>query len=161
MYGYFTDDNQEPYYGKPLIFYGYKYAAPGATPFPLKESLVLKEKVTNYWLAMNTKTLEPTGSLTSLHFDVEQSEWLANESGSNSEGFTNTLFEKQYSTYINEVFTEKRRLTKVTAYLPYKIFSSLQLNDKIEIGQNTYKINSMTTNLTTGKTEFELLNTDL
>ena len=160
MYGYFTDDNQEPYYGKPLIFYGYKYADARATPFPLKESLVLKEKVTNYWLPMNTKTLEPTGSLTSLHFDVEQSEWLANESGSNSEGFTDTLFEKQYSTYINEVFTEKRRLTKVTAYLPYKIFSNLQLNDRIEIGQNTYKINSMTTNLTTGKTEFELLNSD-
>ena len=161
MYGYFTDDNQEPYYGKPLIFYGYKYQSLNATSFPLKESLVLKEKITNYWLPMNTKTLEPTGSLTSLHFDVEQSEWLANESGSNSESFTDTLFEKQYSTYINEVFTEKRRLTKVTAYLPYKIFSSLQLNDRVSIGQNTYKINSMTTNLTTGKTEFELLNTDL
>jgi len=161
MYGYFTDDNQEPYYGKPLIFYGYKYQSSSSTSFPLKESLALKEKISNYWLPMNTKTLEPTGSLTSLHFDVEQSEWLANESGSNSEGFTDTLFEKQYSTYINEVFTEKRRLTKVTAYLPYKIFSNLQLNDRIEIGQNTYKINSMTTNLTTGKTEFELLNTDL
>lgn len=45
MYGYFTDDNQEPYYGKPLIFYGYKYQSLNATSFPLKESLVLKEKL--------------------------------------------------------------------------------------------------------------------
>tara|TARA_R110002126_G_C10366111_1_gene493007 strand:- start:26 stop:241 length:216 start_codon:yes stop_codon:yes gene_type:complete len=31
----------------------------------------------------------------------------------------------------------------------------------IQLGQNNYKINSLTTNLTTGKTEFELLNYDI
>jgi hypothetical protein len=59
------------------------------------------------------------------------------------------------------VFNEKRRLTKVTAYLPMKVYYNLKLNDLIEIGQDTYKINSLTTDLTSGKTEFELLNTIL
>ena len=40
-----------------------------------------------------------------------------------------------------------------------KVYYNLKLNDKIEIRQQTYKINSMKTDLTTGKTEFELLNT--
>ena len=61
--------------------------------------------------------------------------------------------------YIEDVFNLQRRLTKVTAFLPYKIFSSLQLNNKIQLGQNDYRINSIKTNLTNGKTEFELLNT--
>jgi len=39
-----------------------------------------------------------------------------------------------------------------------KVYYNLQLNDLIQLGQNNYKINSLTTNLTTGKTEFELLN---
>ena len=42
-----------------------------------------------------------------------------------------------------------------------KVYYNLQLNDLIELGQDRYKINSMQTDLTTGKTEFELLNTIL
>ena len=95
-----------------------------------------------------------------IHFDNYINEYRANDND-NATAFTDTLFQTQYSNYINEVFSPTRRLTKVTAYLPYKIFSSLQLYDRIEIGQKYYKINSMTTNLTTGKTEFELLNADL
>jgi hypothetical protein len=52
-------------------------------------------------------------------------------------------------------------LLKVTAYLPMKVYYNLQLNDLIQLGQDSYKINSMKTDLTTGKTEFELLNTIL
>ena len=50
-------------------------------------------------------------------------------------------------------------MIKVTAYLPLKIYYNLRLNDKIQLGQKNYRINSLKTNLTTGKTEFELLNT--
>lgn len=42
--------------------------------------------------------------------------------------------------------------------LPLKIFYNLQLNDKIQFQQNSYKINSITTDLTTGKSSIELLN---
>ena len=40
-----------------------------------------------------------------------------------------------------------------------KILINLKLNDIIELGQSNYLINSLKTNLNTGKTQFELLNT--
>jgi len=156
--GYFVDDNQEPYYGLPLIFYPIRQAS--ATNIVIRDGATGQSVINNYYIPSNSRSLNATTSKTNIHFNNEINEYQANESNDDSLAFTDTLFEKQYKTYIQDVFDSTRRLTKITAYLPYKIFSILQLNDRIEIGQNTYKINSMTTNLTTGKTEFELLNTD-
>ena len=158
QYGYFVDDNQESYIGEPLIFYKYRKAS--GTNIVIRDLAGNRTVINNYYLPMNSKDIDSSISKVNIHFDNYVNEYLAN-SAADSVAFTDTLFETQYSNYINEVFSPTRRLTKVTAYLPYKIFSSLQLYDRIEIGQKYYKINSMTTNLTTGKTEFELLNTDL
>ena len=157
--GYFVDDNQEPYYGLPLIFYPIRQA--GATNIVIRDGATGQSVINNYYIPSNSRSLNPSTSKVNIHFNREVNEYQANESNDDSLAFTDTLFEQKYKTYIQDVFNPTRRLTKVTAYLPYKIFSSLQLYDRIEIGQKYYKINSMTTNLTTGKTEFELLNTDL
>ena len=159
MYGYFVDSNRESYFGLPLLFYGYKRTT--GTPMAIREAIGSVNSITNYWLPMNTLELNSTTSKVNIHFGQELSEYQANQDGGLANDFTDTLFETKYKDYVQDVFNPARRLTKVTAYLPYKIFSSLQLYDRIEIGQKYYKINSMTTNLTTGKTEFELLNTDL
>jgi len=158
QYGYFVDDNQEPYIGDPLIFYRYRIAS--GTNVAIRDLAGNITPINNYYIPMNSKDINSNTSKVNIHFDSYINEYNANDSA-NATAFTDTLFQTQYSNYINEVFSPTRRLTKVTAYLPYKIFSSLQLYDVIEIGQKYYKINSMTTNLTTGKTEFELLNTDL
>jgi len=158
QYGYFVDDNQEPYIGEPLIFYKYRIAS--GTNITIRDLAGNRTVINNYYIPMNSKDIDSSTSKVNIHFNNYINEYNANDSA-NATAFTDTLFETQYSNYINEVFNPARRLTKVTAYLPYKIFSSLQLYDRIEIGQKYYKINSMTTNLTTGKTEFELLNTDL
>ena len=158
QYGYFVDDNQESYIGEPLIFYKYRKAS--GTNITIRDLAGNRTPINNYYLPMNSKDIDSSISKVNIHFDNYVNEYLAN-SAADSVAFTDTLFETQYSNYINEVFNPSRRLTKVTAYLPYKIFSSLKLYDRISIGQKYYKINSMTTNLTTGKTEFELLNTDL
>jgi hypothetical protein len=158
QYGYFVDDNQESYIGEPLIFYKYRIAS--GTNITIRDLAGNRTVINNYYIPMNSKDIDSTTSKVNIHFDRYINEYNANDSA-NATAFTDTLFQTQYSNYINEVFSPTRRLTKVTAYLPYKIFSSLQLYDVIEIGQKYYKINSMTTNLTTGKTEFELLNTDL
>ena len=159
QYGYFVDSNREPYYGNPLLFYGYKRTS--ATPFSIRKNAGLVYSTSNYWLPMNTKTLNSSSSKVSINFHQELSEYKANADGADAALFSDTLLNKYYKTYLTEVFQRNRRLTKVTAYLPYKIFSSLQLYDRIRFRQQNYKINSMTTNLTTGKTEFELLNSDL
>ena len=161
QYGYFVDDNQEPYIGQPLIFYSCPRVTPG-TKIAVRDLGGNKNDISQYFIPSNSLELNPSTSKVNIHFDNYINEYRANDSSNdNSTAFTDTLFQTQYSNYINEVFSPTRRLTKVTAYLPYKIFSSLQLYDRIEIGQKYYKINSMTTDLTTGKTDFELLNCDL
>jgi hypothetical protein len=69
-----------------------------------------------------------------------------------------SLFRKEYIDYVSAVFNTKRRITKVKAFLPLRIVIALKLNDKITMRNETYIINSVTTNLQTGESDFELLN---
>ena len=158
QYGWFVDDNRESYYGLPLLFYPVFFAYGDATPIALR-NITTKFQVTSYFIPSNSRSITELGSKENINFGNELNEFLANEQGEAASTFTDTLFETEYKTYIQDVFNIRRRLTIVTAYLPMKIFLNLKLNDKIQLGQNNYKINSLTTDLTTGKTKFELLNT--
>jgi hypothetical protein len=161
QWGYSVNEDQQPFIGAPLLFYG------------VIQELVLPIRIidpstpntgTNiftYMVPSNSFRLDPATSEYNIHFQNELNEYLANEPGGLANDFTKTLFETEYKTYIQEVFNNRMRLTKVTAYLPMKIYYNLQLNDLIQLGQQTYKINSLKTNLTTGKTDFELLNTTI
>ena len=154
MYGYFVDDNQEPYIGDPLIFYAIKKeVTSGDDIVAIRDGSANLSFVMSYFVPSNSLSLDSTVSKSNINFSNEVNEYTLNTD------FTDTLFNDYYSTYIKDTFNRQRRLTKVTAYLPYKVFANLQLNDIIELGQDNYRINSLKTNLTTGKTEFELLNT--
>ena len=160
QYGYFVDDNQEPYYGEPLLFYPILQNS-NTTTIALKNETTTStgiEELNTYFIPSNSLSLLPSTSRINIHFNNELNEYNANETGNNQNKFTDTLFEEYYKTYITNIFNVRRRLTKVTAYLPMKIYYNLQLNNTIQLGQNNYWINSMTTDLTTGKTKFELLN---
>jgi hypothetical protein len=162
QWGYSVNNNQQPYKGEPLLFYRVIQED--------EDTIRIRDEATGgisdidtYSIPSNSLNLNTTQSKYNLHFQNEMNEYLANEpntlvAGNNPLGFTDTLFETEYKAYIQGVFAESMRLTKVTAYLPMKIYYNLGLNDLIEINQQTYKINSLTTDLTTGKTEFELLN---
>lgn len=159
QWGYSVNEEQQPYIGSPLLFYGVIQDV----VLPIR---VLDPALTNtgtniftYMIPSNSFGIDPAVSKYNIHFQNELNEYLANETGGLANDFTKTLFETEYKTYIQEVFSNNMRVTKVSAYLPMKVYYNLQLNDLIEMGQQTYKINSLKTNLTTGKTDFELLNT--
>ena len=158
QYGYFVDDNFEPYYGEPLLFY--PILNNGTSMRIRDEDTTDEDDITRYFIPSNSLALDCATSKVNIHFKNEYNEYTIGETG-NPTCFTDTLFETKYKTYIQDVFNAKRRLVKVTAYLPMKVYYNLQLNDLIQLGQDSYKINSMKTDLTTGKTEFELLNTIL
>ena len=158
QYGYFVDDNFEPYYGEPLLFY--PILNNGTSIRIRDEETADEDDITRYFIPSNSLALDCSTSKVNIHFQREINEYTARESGDPT-CFTDTLFETKYKTYIQDVFNEKRRLVKVTAYLPMKVYYDLELNDLIELGQDSYKINSLKTDLTTGKTELELLNTIL
>lgn len=165
QYGYSVNENQQPYIGEPLVFYPIRIV--GGTSIRVRNTETSDvDDIVNYYIPSNSLALLPSTSKTNIHFQNEFNEYLANEpdslvAGDNALGFTDTIFETEYKEYIQDVFSLSRRLLKITAYLPMKVYYNLQLNDLIEVGQSRYKINSMKTDLTTGKTEFELLNTIL
>ena len=157
LYGVSIDDNLEPYIGEPLIFYReFTPFAPTQTPIAFKETVAAAPvEITTYNMPSNSWSIIPATSTSNINFSFEINEYTLNTD------FPGTLFNNYYLNYIKDVFNEQRRLIKVTAYLPMKVYYNLELNDLIEIGQDRYKINSLTTDLTTGKTDFELLNTIL
>jgi len=148
QYGYFVDDNQESYYGLPLIFYAI-YIQNG-DDISFKKTNGQNDQIDDYIIPSNSLEIG-TSTTTNINFAPEINEYDGVE-------FAGTLFQDQYLSYVSKVFNTQRRLTKVSAMLPLKIFYNLQLNDKLQFQQNTYKINSITTDLTTGKSEIELLN---
>ena len=155
QYGFFVDSNQQPYFGEPLIFYGVNATASPptvVTPIYLKSSSSAGASQNAYIIPSNSLALASNTSTNNLNYSLEINEF------SGTSDFTNTLFEQEYKTYITDVFSTRRRITKVSAFMPLKVIYDLQMNDFITIGQQSYKINTITTDLTNGKSSLELLN---
>ena len=151
QWGWSVDDSKQSYLGLPLLFYGILQTS--ATAIPLKQSSNSNAKKTSYVIPSNSLSLSSGTSKINLNFGAETNEYT-----DSSAFYDGSLFLQNYVTYIQSVFEQKKRLTKVKAYLPLKIIYNLKLNDKISLNNYTYKINSITTNLTTGESSLELLN---
>jgi len=85
----------------------------------------------------------------SLNYGVERDEFFLEPKGTN-------LLAKYYLDYVQSVFNRQARINKVDAYLPLHIILKYQLNDKFVIGNKTYRINSIKTNLLNNKSSLEL-----
>ena len=153
--GWFVDDNQESYVGKPLLFYAIRQLNQDSIAFLNSETN--QEKLDNYIIPTNSVALSSSTSSYNMNFFAEQNEYAFFNTPPDT-GFTNTLFQAYYSNYIESVFNESNRITKVTAYLPLRILLNYTLADRFVIGGNSYKINSIKTNLKNGKSDIELLN---
>ena len=154
QWGWSADDNKQSYIGSPLIFYAIEVN--NGTNIALRNSSGTIAQVNDYIIPSNSLSTNQATSKININFNAEINEY--NAENSYASVFTDTLFERNYKTYIQSVFNNNKRLTKVEAYLPLKIFYNLKLNDKISLNNYTYKINSITTNLITGKSSLELLN---
>jgi len=157
QWGYFVDDNQESYIGKPLLFYPV-YTNPFETISFIdqvgSDGDYESHKAISGSVNMpsNSVSFSSSTSTDNINFKNELNEYT----GDNS--FTGTLFENYYSNYITNVFNTKNRLTKVKAYLPLRILLNFTLADRFDINGKRYKINSIETNLATGESNIELLN---
>ena len=154
QWGYFVDDNDESYFGKPLIFYPIRQTQ---SSISFLNSLTDHVEVTEFNIPSNSVALASSTSSYNINFYKENNEYGALSVPSDN-GFTNTLFQAYYSNYITSVFNPTNRITKVSAYLPLRILLNYTLADRFVIGGNSYKINSIKTNLKNGKSDIELLN---
>jgi hypothetical protein len=155
QWGYFVDDNDESYFGKPLIFYPIRQTQGESISF--LTSSTNNDEVTQYNIPSNSVALSSATSSYNINFYQENNEFGTLNSPSDT-GFTNTLFQAYYSNYITSVFNPTNRITKVTAYLPLRILRNYTLADRFIINGKSYKINSIKTNLKNGKSDLELLN---
>jgi hypothetical protein len=155
QWGYYVDSNQEPYIGSPMLFYPININTGGISfvdALDVNGVASSHKELTNVNLPFNSVDENPAVSLHQLNFNLEFSEWTRTTE------FTKSLFQEYYSAYISQVFDSKNRLTKIKARLPLKILLNYSLADKFVINGTDYRINSITTNLTTGEADIELLN---
>ena len=69
----------------------------------------------------------------------------------------NSLYKTYYEAYLVNLFNSKTRKVTLKCILPIAVLTSLQLNDEVLIRDKTYRINDMTSDLTTGVVQFVLL----
>ncbi len=149
MYGFFADDNQEPYIGSPLLHYT---SLQNPTSISFRDTTVTHSPITTpIFMPSNQVIFQNNTSQKSINFFPENNEW-------NNEENENSLFNENYKEYIKDVFNKQRRIIKFKAFLPLKIILKHTLADTFIITGNKYKINSITTNLQTGESSLELLN---
>jgi hypothetical protein len=93
--------------------------------------------------------IKSDGSQT-LHFDAEEDEFtgIVNE---------NSLFKNYYKDYITNLFDRGSRLVTYNTVLKLNTLLSYNMNDLILINGKEYRINTIKTNLSNGKSEIELL----
>jgi hypothetical protein len=68
------------------------------------------------------------------------------------------LFQNYYANSIFNIYNQRTRVIKAKAQLDTYWLTSLKLNDRIVVSNKRYLINTMTTDLTTGQVDFELIN---
>jgi hypothetical protein len=149
--GYALKTDLSSYIPKPIILYDYKPSGTTDAGFTFYTSAALTgigDERTAY-KAFGQETLIGTETY-GLNFNEQQST-LTNLPVSNG------LYQTYYSNYFKNIFNFKARLTKISAILPTSILTSLKLNDTILIRDTKYLINTMTTDLTSGVAQFELL----
>jgi hypothetical protein len=149
--GWFVDDNNDPYYGKPLLTYAINVTGDDIRFLETQEAGTFSD-ISSYYIPSNSVSLDSAVSKDNINFNLEVNEYTFGND------FTDTLFNKYYNTYISEIFNIKRRITKVNANMPLNFLTNYSLADRIKIVDKVYIINSLTANLLNGKTSLELLN---
>jgi hypothetical protein len=158
QWGWSADDNQDSYIGKPVLFYPV-YTSVGSKTVSFVT--IINEDGTFHTdteitgsinMPSNSVAFASGTSTSNINLFNELNEYTGDDT------FTGTLFQNFYSTYIGQVFDSKNRLSKIKARLPMNILLNYSLADKFRILGTEYRINSITTNLTTGEADIELLN---
>ena len=154
MYGYYVDDNQDAYLGDPFILYINQVATGVKLSVNDNGTLSSIAASTGINMPSNLKDIDDYTS-DNIHFNAELSEY-------ENIAATETLFKRFYESYIVNIFDVDNRITKVKSYLPPKKLvkggDEIKLSDIVIINDNKYRINNMNVDVTTGKTEFELIN---
>ena len=149
QYGLSVDDSLSAVVPKGLLFYN----VPNQSP-----SLGYK-KDDGSIIAISDTLNTPNQATTLDDIDSQTICFNADKSSYNYTEMPNSLYKSFYSDYVSDIFSPQRRVYTFDAviYLTF-ILASINLNDRLIIGNKRYLINSINSNLTTQKTKLELIN---
>ena len=135
---WWVDDKGDTTLGKPYIFFN---RVVDSSSYPVT-SLNLT--------AYNAPSNVSSDQNHTLNFGAEYDEF-------NGDVNSNSLFSRFYEQYIIQTFNQNGRIIKVSANLPISFVLNYSVNDIIVINAQEYYINSIQTDLTTGKSQLELI----
>ena len=136
--GWFVDADVKTTLGKPYLFFNRVVDSSSNTVTTLN--------ITAYNAPSNVSSDENH----TLNFGAEYDEF-------NGDVNTNSLFSRFYQQYVVQTYNQNGRIIKVSANLPVSFVLNYGVNDIIVIDGQEYYINSIQTDLTTGKSQLELI----
>jgi hypothetical protein len=134
----------KPYVPKPVLLY-YNGATTSSVKF---YDGAAESTITN--IAVFGQDLVYNNQIYSLNFSSDTSTW-------HEVIVQNSLFAIYYFGYLDNLFNPKNRLTKIKAYFPIGLITSLRLNDRLVIQDKRYTINTINSDITTGEVSLELI----
>ena len=151
------EGDYEPIKMKPLLFYAIKKTSLTTKINFSARDFSESEAVDSYFMPSNSNANPTTDTPApfSLNFDAEIDEFFSEQDFGVD---TNSLFNKFYKKYITSVFDPTKRIFKFSAFLPPSFLINYRLNDQLKIQDVVYRINSITTDVTTGRSTLELIN---
>jgi hypothetical protein len=161
------DKDLNPYIPKPMLIYMNQRVTglTGTDQIYVTNIVGAATQINAYNRFSNEYDNMPTdvthSQLMTMNFGNEQSSWI-------NELAPQGLYFRHYKNFVDNLYNIKTRLVKVKALLPVSLLGStvtngsgiplgIALNDRLVIRNKRYIINSFTTDLTTGETDFELL----
>jgi hypothetical protein len=142
--GYSLNQQFNKYIPKPIILYQYENAS---CSFYFNNGTSTNH-ITNYNVFGQDVKYE--NNQHTLNWGIEYSTY-------NLQTINNTLFKDYYFDYLNNLYSIKSRMVKVSMRLPYSELLGLRLNDRIVIRDKRYIINSFSTDMDTFESKFELI----
>ena len=150
--GYHVDEKQEANVELPLLFYAVKPSTgtiAARTIGNTKVDISLPYMPSNSVELWSSYNFEHMKQSLNFHSEIDEYALVSNE---------RTLFKTYYEKYIKDVFDVRKRITKISAYLPITVTQNLSLADGIVIFDKLYRINTITTNFETNRSDLELTN---
>lgn len=141
--GYCLKSDLKPYVPKPILLYKYGNINTDV-------NFYLQGVARTSYNAFGQDIEKVTDEFHSLNWGLENSTLLNGV-------VENSLFNDYYKNYLSNIYNRKSRIIKIEGVADTYLMSVLKLNDRVVIRDKRYIINSLQTELNTGKINLELL----
>lgn len=149
------DDNitLTPNDSKPILFFNNGLAITSSHPFKVWFSPTDEYSTVSYpYIIGNTNDAILSQVTDTINFGSEIDPWHLSQ-------IENSLYLNYWNNWVETIYSlRQRKFTYTSANLPARYIQELSLNDRIIIGNNRYKINDYSIDITTGKAKFVLFN---